>query len=96
MGVEPIGFTDYTTQESIHLLTVPNQDLCFLCFDSGSFPGLSALLNSLPTFLGIPIVLCPAAAACIALRCFSDTGGINRLPQYRYSPYMLSWGHKWR
>lgn len=42
---------------------------------AGSLPGLSAALNFLPTFFGMPSVLLPAAAARMARRCASLTGG---------------------
>src|SRR5215831_18207865 len=49
-------------------------------FRFGNLPPGSASLNSLPTFLGMPRVLFPAAAARIALRCCWLTGGIKAPP----------------
>src|SRR5262249_4856514 len=44
---------------------------------SGSLPPLSAATKSRPTARGMPSVERPAAAAYIARRCFSETGGMR-------------------
>jgi hypothetical protein len=48
----------------------------FLRLGGGAFLPASALTNSRPTFCGIPRLDFPAAAACMALRCFSVLLGI--------------------
>src|SRR5690348_17023257 len=42
----------------------------------GNLPPGSALVNSFPTDFGMPMLLLPAAAAYMAFRCFSLTGGM--------------------
>jgi len=59
------------------LLSLGYLDLDLLPLRLGSFPPLSAELNSLATRLGMPRVLFPLAAALMALRWASLLGGMG-------------------